>query len=70
MCGGGARSHFGSNPDRLHDLLSRRSLQGRAFGVAADAIGALGYMRYSNRNQLLGLLGQCAVRKNALAKRL
>ena len=54
MRGSSARTHLGGNPDRLHNLLPGRSLQGRAFGVAADAIGALGYVRYSNRNQLLG----------------
>jgi len=26
VCGGSARSHLGSNPDRFHNLLSRRSL--------------------------------------------
>ena len=65
---GSASAHFGGDPDRFHELLLGRTLFQCELRVTTDAIGALGHMRYCDRNELLGFGRQRAVGEDALAE--
>jgi len=65
---GCARTHFGCNPDRFHDLLGARSVAQRRLGMAPDAVGALRDMRRGNCNELFGLGGQRSFCEHALTE--
>ena len=65
---GSAGGHFGGDPDRFHELLLGRTLFQCELRVTTDAIGALGHMRYCDRNELLGFGRQRAVGEDALAE--
>src|SRR5579883_3375838 len=60
--------HLRTHPDGLHDFLLSCSPGKSAFGVRADAIGALGYMSDCNRDEVLRLGRQGSVGKDLPAK--
>lgn len=53
----GTRSHFGRDPDCLHDLLSSRATSHGRSGVAAYTVGALRDVRDRHGDQLFVLAG-------------
>src|SRR5450631_2303468 len=63
-------AHLSGHPDRLHDLLGGVALAKRQLGVALDAVWALGHVRDSYGDELLGFLGESAVGEDGLAERL
>ena len=65
-----AASHFCCDPDRFHNLLRRRAMSQSGFGVAADAVGALGDMGHGDGDQLFHLCPQSAVGEYLLAESL
>ena len=66
----GTGAHFRGNPYRFHDFFRRCPLPSGSFGMAADAIRALGDVGDRHRDELLGLGGQGTLGENLLAKRL
>ena len=65
---GGAGAHFGGDPDRFHELLLGRAFFQCELCVATDAIRALSYMRYRDRDELLRFRRQRAVGEDVLAE--
>src|SRR5690606_26607007 len=57
---GAPRPHFGRHPDGFHDFRIGCARARCAFGVAFDAIGALGDVGHGHGDQLLGLRVQRA----------
>jgi hypothetical protein len=61
-------AHLRRNPDSFHELLLGGARLRCRLRMAANAIRKLGRVRHRHRDQLLGLAGQGAVGKHAVAE--
>jgi hypothetical protein len=66
---GAARTHFGRDPNRLHDLPRRGAVLQSCSRMTANAVWTLRDVRNGDRDQLLRQRGQRAVGENAPCER-